>query len=95
MRDFRRLSLEKALELWDVAQDDERKQLRPDSAEESQATGQSCTCGTGKAAKAITGCDERDVRPSTCNPELLNAGKGSEEDELDRQIRASRRGEYY
>jgi hypothetical protein len=26
---------------------------------------------------------------------LLNAGKGSEEDELDKQIRASRRGEYY
>lgn len=29
VRDFRRLSLEKALEVWDVANDDERKQLRP------------------------------------------------------------------
>jgi uncharacterized protein YPO0396 len=29
VRDFRRLPLEKALEVWDVADDQERKQLRP------------------------------------------------------------------
>ncbi len=29
LRDFKRLPLEKALEVWEVANDDERKQLRP------------------------------------------------------------------
>jgi hypothetical protein len=29
LRDFRRLSLERALEVWDLANDEERKQLRP------------------------------------------------------------------
>jgi hypothetical protein len=71
VRDFKRLSLEKALEVWEVANDDERKQLRPSLQKKAESLKNRVPAERGKLQQQLRGALAEAAAPQPAIPSVL------------------------